>query len=53
MILRENVDLTRSHLLDLIDLLVDARVLVGVADALEVTSADELDGVAVEDVTLV
>src|SRR5206468_6223916 len=38
---------------DLVYLLVDAGVLVGVADALEVTSADELDGVAVEDVAFV
>src|ERR1700677_1187581 len=51
--LTENIDLALGHLLDLIDLLVDAGVLVGVADALEVTSADELDGVAVEDIALV
>ena len=47
--LAQNVDLARGHLLDLIDLLVDARILVGVADALEVAGGDELDGVAVED----
>jgi len=51
--LAENIDLTTGHLLDLVDLLVDAGILVGVADALEVTSADELDGVAVEEVALV
>ena len=51
--LAQNIDLARGHLFDLIDLLVDAGVLVSVADALEVTSADELDGVAVEDVALV
>ncbi len=51
--LAENIDLARGHLLDLVDLLVDAGVLVGVADALEVAGADQLDGVAVEDVALV
>ena len=51
--LAQNIDLARGHLLDLIDLLVDAGILVGVADALEVTGADELDGVAVENVALV
>src|ERR1700733_5960294 len=50
--LAQHVDLARGHLLDLIDLLVDAGILVGVADALEVTGADELDGVAVENVAL-
>ena len=38
--LAQNVDLTRGHLFDLVDLLVDAGVLVSVANALEVTSAD-------------
>ena len=38
--LAQHVDLTRGHLLDLVDLLVDAGVLVGVADALEVAGAD-------------
>jgi hypothetical protein len=34
--LAQHVDLARGHLLDLVDLLVDPRVLVGVADALQV-----------------
>ena len=37
--LAQNVDLARGHLLDLVDLLVHARILVGVANALEVTGA--------------
>ena len=51
--LAQHVDLTRGHLFDLIDLLVDAGVLVGVADALEVTGADELDHVAIQQLALV
>ena len=51
--LAQHIDLARGHLLDLVDLLVDAGILVGVADALEVAGGDELDGVAVEDVALV
>src|SRR6185437_11098397 len=50
--LAQHVDLPRGHLLDLIDLFVDAGVLVGVADALEVAGADELNGVAVQHVAL-
>src|ERR1700677_4164454 len=51
--LAENIDLARGHLLDLIDLLIHARVFICITYALEVTSADELNGVAVEDVALV
>ncbi len=48
-ILSQHVDLPRGHLLDLVDLLVHPRVLVGVLDALQVAGGDALDGVAVED----
>ena len=34
--LAQHIDLARGHLFDLVDLLVDARILVGVADALQV-----------------
>ena len=50
--LLEHVDLARSHFLDLVDLLVDARILVGVLDALQVARRDALDGVAVENLAL-
>ena len=50
--LAQNIDLTRGHLLDLVDLLVHARILVGVTDTLQVAGRDQLDGVAVEDVAL-
>ena len=46
--LAQNIDLARGHLLDFVDLLVDARVLVGELDALQVARRDALDGVAVE-----
>src|SRR5207244_124088 len=47
--LLEHVDLTRGHFLDLIDLLIHSRILVGVLDPLQVTGRDALDGVAVKD----
>ena len=50
--LAQHVDLARGHLLDLVDLLVHARVLVRVTNALQVARADQLDGVAVQDVAL-
>ena len=51
--LAQHFDLTRGHLLDLIDLLVDAGILVGVADALQVLGGDALDGFAIEERALV
>ena len=50
--LAQHVDLARGHLLDLVDLLVDARILVGVANTLQVTRRDQLDDVAVQNVAL-
>src|SRR3984885_6225569 len=47
--LAQYVDLARGHLLDLVDLLIHTRIFVVVANALEVTSGDALDGVAVKD----
>ena len=47
--LAQHVDLARGHLFDLVDLLVDARVLVGVLDAFQVAGGDALDGLAIED----
>ena len=46
--LAQHFDLPRSHLLDLIDLLVDPRILVVIADALQVLGRDALDRVAVQ-----
>ena len=46
--LAQHFDLPRGHLLDLVDLLVDARVLVVVTDALQVLGRNALDGVAVQ-----
>ena len=46
--LAQHVDLARGHLFDFVDLLVDARVLVGELDALQVAGRDALDGLAVE-----
>src|SRR5271169_2395526 len=50
--LAQNVNLPRSHLLDFVNLLVDARVLVRELDALEVARRDPLDGVAIQDYSL-
>ncbi len=50
--LAQHFDLARGHLLDLVDLLVDARILVVVADALEVLGRDALDGLAIENRSL-
>ena len=46
--LAQHFDLPRGHLLDLVDLLVDARILVGVADALQVLGRNALDGFAIQ-----
>ena len=46
--LAQHFDLARGHLLDLVDLLVHPRILVVVADALEVLRRDALDGVAIQ-----
>src|SRR5271165_5306555 len=50
--LAQHVNLARGHLLDFVDLFVDARVLVGELDALEVARRDPLDGVAVKNYAL-
>src|SRR5271166_1500566 len=50
--LAQHVNLARRHLLDFVDLFVDARVLVGELDALEVARRDPLDGVAVKNYAL-
>ena len=44
--LAQHVDLARGHLLDLVDLLDEQRILVGQAQALEVARGDFLDDVA-------
>ena len=46
--LAQNVDLARGHLFDLINLLVYARILVFILNALQVTRGNTLDGFAVE-----
>ena len=46
--LAQHVDLPRSHLLDLVDLLVDPRILVRKLDALQVAGGNALDHLAVE-----
>src|SRR6266852_1024867 len=46
--LLQHVDLTRGHLLDLVDLLIHPRVLVRILDAFQVASGNALDGVAIE-----
>ncbi len=46
--LAQHFDLPRGHLLDLVDLLVDPRVLVGVADALQILSRNALDRLAIQ-----
>src|SRR5580692_3044879 len=46
--LLEHVDLTRSHLFDLVDLLVDPGVFVGVLNAFEITGRNAFDRVAIE-----
>src|SRR5438270_7611657 len=46
--LAQNVNLARGHLFDLVDLLVDARVLIGILDALEIPRGNALDGLAIE-----
>ena len=43
----ENVDLTRGHFFDLIDLLIHPRIFVGVLNTLQVPCGNPLDGVAV------
>src|SRR6202158_1835317 len=48
----EHVDLTRSHLFDLVDLLIHPRILVGILDALQVADRNALDLVASQDVAL-
>ena len=45
--LAQHFDLARGHLFDLVDLLVDARVFVGVTDALQILRRDALDGFAI------
>src|SRR5271157_4488429 len=50
--LAQNINLARGHLLDFVDLFVDARVLVGELDALEVARRNPLNGVAVENYAL-
>src|SRR3984885_7343769 len=50
--LAQHIDLTRGHFLDLVDLLVDARILVGVANTLQVAGRNALDGVAIDDLFL-
>src|SRR5271156_5768421 len=50
--LAQHIDLTRGHFLDLVNLFVDARILVGVANALQVTGRNALDGVAIDDLFL-
>src|SRR5580704_8285262 len=46
--LLENVDLTRGHFFDLVDLLVDPRIFIRIFDALQVAGRNTLDGVAIE-----
>src|SRR5208282_1932735 len=46
--LLEHVDLARGHFLDLVNLLVHPRILVGVLDPLQVTGRDAFDRVAVQ-----
>src|SRR5208282_1526463 len=46
--LLEHIDLTRGHFFDLVDLLVDPRVFIGILDAFEIARRDALDGVAIE-----
>src|SRR6202521_1584633 len=50
--LLEHIDLARGHLLDLVDLLVHPRILVGILDTLQVAGGDAFDLVAIEDVAL-
>src|SRR5271155_1489652 len=49
----QDIDLARGHFLDLVDLLIHSRILVGVLDTLEVPGGDALDRVAVQNVALV
>jgi hypothetical protein len=46
--LLEHIDLARGHLLDLVDLLVDSRIFIGILDALQVAGGDALDLIAIE-----
>ena len=46
--LLEHIDLARGHFLDLVDLLVHPRILVGVLDPLQVARRDALDRIAVQ-----
>ena len=48
-IFSQDVDLARGHFLDLVDLLVNPRILVGILDALQVAGGNALDLVASED----
>src|SRR3984957_2826695 len=50
--LLQHIDLTRGHLLNLVDLLVHARILIRVLDALQVAGRDALYLVAGQDRTL-
>ena len=50
--LAQHIDLARGHLLDLVDLLVDARILIRITNALQVLGGDALDGVAIENCIL-
>src|SRR5205085_7149533 len=46
--LAQDIDLARGHLLDFVNLLVDARVFVGIFDALQIARRDTLDRLAVK-----
>src|SRR5580700_8148317 len=49
----EHIDLARGHFLDLVDLFIHPRILVGILDALQVAGGDALNRVAVKNVALV